>query len=69
MEVFKGYKVSVDLVDDALIFCKPYRYSEVERKLIKARFKELFDAQLVEFSNREYASASVMLSKKDIFGT
>ena len=64
----KGQEVWIDLMDDAPIFCKPYKYSEAKRKLIKTRTKELFDAQLVEFSNGEYASTTVMLSKKDIFG-
>ena len=40
----KGQKVRIDLINDAPIFCKSYRYSEAERELIKTRTKELFDA-------------------------
>ena len=64
----KGQEVRIDMIDDGPIFHKPYRYGEVERELIKTRTKELFDAQLVEFSNGGYALATVMPSKKDIFG-
>ena len=68
LRTLKGQEVRIDFIDDAFIFRKPYRYSEAERELIKIHTKELFDAQLVEFSNGEYASAIVMPSKKHIFG-
>ena len=66
--VLKGEEVRIDLTDDAPIFRKPYRHSDAEKKLIQARTKELWDAGLIELSNGEYASATVMPSKKDIYG-
>jgi hypothetical protein len=58
------------LTDDAPIYRKPYKRSEVEYKMIQARTIELLGAGLVELasSDCEYASATVMPSKKDIYG-
>ena len=36
-------------MNDASIFCKPYKYNEANRELIKALTKELFGAQIIEF--------------------
>jgi hypothetical protein len=68
--VLKGQEVRINLTDDAPIYRKPYKRSEVERKIIQARTTELLDAGLVELapSDYEYASAIVMPSKKDIYG-
>jgi hypothetical protein len=59
----------INLIDDAPIYCKSYKYSDVERKIIQARTKELVEAGLVELAppDCEYASATVMPSK-DIYG-
>jgi hypothetical protein len=58
------------LTDDAPIYRKPYKYSEAERKMIQARTSELLEAGLVELASPdyEYASTTVMPSKKDIYG-
>jgi hypothetical protein len=66
----KGQEVRINLTDDAPIYCKPYKYSDVERKMIQARTKELVEVGLVELAppDSEYASATVMPSKKDIYG-
>ena len=40
----KGQEVRIDLMDDAPIFRKLYKYSEAEREFIKIHTKELFDA-------------------------
>jgi hypothetical protein len=68
--VLKGQEVRINLTDDAPIYYKPYKRSKVERKMIQARTIELFGAGLVELasSNCKYASATVMPSKKDIYG-
>lgn len=68
--VLKGQEVRINLTGDAPIYCKPCKYSEVERMMIQDRTKELLEAELVELapSDCEYASATVMPSKKDIFG-
>lgn len=44
LKVLKEQEVRIDLVDDTLIFCKPYGYSEAKRELIEVCAKELFDA-------------------------
>jgi hypothetical protein len=58
------------LTDDAPIYRKLYKRSEVERKMIQARTAELLGAGLMELasSDCEYASAMVMPFKKDIYG-
>jgi hypothetical protein len=68
--VLKGHEVHINLTDDALIYRKPYKQSEVECKMIQAQTTELLGAGLVELtsSDCEYASATVMPSKKDIYG-
>jgi hypothetical protein len=66
----KGQEVCINLTDDAPIYRKPYKYSDAERKMIQARTAELVEARLVELAppDCEYASATVMPSKKDIYG-
>jgi hypothetical protein len=67
--VLKGQEVRINLTDDAPIYCKPYKYSDAEQKMIQARTAELGEARLVELAppDCEYASAIVMPSKKDIY--
>jgi hypothetical protein len=64
----KGPGIRIDLVVDAPIFRRPYRYSDMERALIQARCQDLLAAGLVEKSYGEYASATVMPAKKDVHG-
>jgi hypothetical protein len=68
--VLKGQEVHINLTDDAPIYYKPYKRSEMERKMIQTRTAELLGARLVELgsSDCEYAFATVMPSKKDIYG-
>ena len=63
-----GPGIQIQLTNDTPIFRRPYRYSDLERLLIHSRTTELWEAGLVELSNGEYASATVMPAKKDIFG-
>jgi hypothetical protein len=60
--------VRINLIDDAPIYRKPYKYSDAERKMIQARTAELVEAGLVELAppDCEYAPATVLPSKKDI---
>jgi hypothetical protein len=44
--------VRINLIDDVPIYHKPYKRSEVERKLIQARTAELLGAGLVELAQR-----------------
>jgi hypothetical protein len=64
----KGQEVKIGLKDDNLIFRRPYGLSEMERAFIQAQTTTLMDASLMELLRGEYASATVMLAKKDIFG-
>jgi hypothetical protein len=68
--ILKGQEVRINLTDDAPIYRKPYKYNDVERKMIQAHTKELVEARLVDLAppDCEYASATVMPSKKDIYG-
>jgi hypothetical protein len=68
--VLKGQEVRITLTDDAPIYHKPYKYSVAEGKMIQARTAELVEAGLVELAppDCEYALATVMPSKKDIYG-
>lgn len=53
--------------DDHPIFERPYKLSLYERIGVQAHCDEL-DTSLVELSIGDYVCATVMLSKKDIFG-
>jgi hypothetical protein len=68
--ILKGQEVRINLTDDAPIYRKPYKYSDMERKMIQPRTKELVEAGLVELAppDCEYASVTVMPTKKDIYG-
>jgi hypothetical protein len=70
LRVLKGQEMHINLTDDVPIYRKPYKYNDAERKMIQARTAELVEARLVELapSDCEYASATVMPSKKDIYG-
>jgi hypothetical protein len=67
--VLKGQEVRITLIDDAPIYRKLYKYSDTEQKMIQARTAELVKAGLVELAppDCEYALATVMPSKKDIY--
>jgi hypothetical protein len=67
--VLKGQEVRITLTDDASIYRKSYKYSDAERKMIQAHTAELVEAGLVELAppDYEYASATVMPSKEDIY--
>jgi hypothetical protein len=51
-----------------LIFCRPYRYNDMERDLIRNRTLDLLEVGLMELLHGEYASTTVMLAKKDVHG-
>jgi len=66
--VFIGPGIRIELVNDTPIFQRPYKYSEMERDLIRSRTLDLLEAGLVELSHGEYASATIMLVKNDVHG-
>jgi hypothetical protein len=70
LRVLKGQEVRINLTNDAPIYHKLYKRNEVEHKMIQAWTAELRGAGLVELASLdyEYASATVMPSKKDIYG-
>jgi len=63
-----GPSIRIELASDRSIFYRPYRYSDMERDLIRSRTLDLLEAGLVELSHGEYASATVMPAKKDVHG-
>jgi hypothetical protein len=63
-----GPGIRIKLTSDMPIFCHPYKYSDMERDLIWSRTFDLLEAKLVELLHGEYASAIVMLAKKDVHG-
>ncbi|OAE29990.1 hypothetical protein AXG93_669s1400 [Marchantia polymorpha subsp. ruderalis] len=63
-----GPGIRIELASDTPIFRRPYRYSEMERDLIRNRSFDILDAGLVELLHGEYALASVMPVKKDVHG-
>jgi hypothetical protein len=63
-----GPGIRIELASDMPIFCRPYKYSDMERDLIRSRTLDLLEARLVELSHGEYASATVMPAKKDVHG-
>jgi hypothetical protein len=63
-----GPGIQIGLVNDTPIFRHPYRYSDMEKDLIRSRTLDLLEAGLVELSHGEYASATIMPAKKDVHG-
>jgi hypothetical protein len=63
-----GLGIQIELASDTPIFCRPYRYNDMERDLIRSRTLDLLEAGLVELSHGEYASTIVMPAKKDVHG-
>jgi hypothetical protein len=66
--VLIGPSIRIQLANDTLIFCHPYRYSDMEKELIRNWTLDLLEAGLVELLHGEYASATIMLAKKDVHG-
>jgi len=54
------------LANDRPIFRRPYRYSDMERDLIRSRTLDLLEVGLVELLHGEYTSATVMPANKDV---
>jgi hypothetical protein len=63
-----GLGIRIELASDTPIFHHPYRYSDMERDLIRSRTLDLLEAGLMELSHGEYASTIVMPAKKDVHG-
>ena len=68
LEGYRGKPIHIQLEDDHPIFRRPYKLSFSEKVGVQTRCQELLAASLIELSNGEYACATVMPSKKDIFG-
>ena len=68
LEGYTGKPIHIQLEDDHPIFRRPYKLSLSEKVGVQTRCEELLAASLIELSSGEYACATVMPSKKDIFG-
>ncbi|CAM6113823.1 unnamed protein product [Calypogeia fissa] len=64
----KGPGIRIELASKTSIFRRPYRYSDMERDLIRSKTMDLLQAGLVKISHGEYASTTVIPVKKDIHG-
>lgn len=63
---FFGPRIQIDVNDDTSIFCRAYKYSDMERDLIQCRVMNFLETGLMELSHEEYASATVEPMKKDV---
>jgi len=61
-----GPSLRIQLANDRPIFHRPYRYSDMERDLIRSRTLDLLEVGLVELLHGEYTSATVMPTNKDV---
>ena len=68
LESYKKKPIHIQLEDDHFIFQRPYRLSVYERIGVQAHCQELLVARLINLSNGEYVCATVMSSKKNMFG-
>jgi len=66
--VLIGLGIRIELASDMPIFRRPYRYSDMERDLIRSQTLDLLEAGLVKLLHGEYAPAIVMPAKKDVHG-
>jgi hypothetical protein len=64
----KGHEVWIVLEDDNPLLRRPYRLNEMERALVQGQRAKLLDASLLELLKGDYASATMMPTKKYIFG-
>ncbi len=60
--------IRIELANDTPIFCRPYRYNDMERDLIRSRTLDLLEVRLVKLSHGEYASTTIIPAKKDVHG-
>jgi hypothetical protein len=59
---------STDLIDETPIYRKRHRLSKHEWELVDERCKELHEAGLIQPSSSDFATAIIMLAKKDSIG-
>jgi hypothetical protein len=69
LEVLKGQEVQMGLTNDSPIYCKPYKYSEMERKMIEARMKEQIYGDYCKILKHTKLDRYGMTIRKEIFGT
>jgi hypothetical protein len=64
----KTMQFSIDLIDETPIYQRRHRLSKHEWELLDERCKEFHEVGLIQPSNSYFATAIVMLAKKDSFG-
>jgi hypothetical protein len=57
---------SIDLIDETPIYRRRHKLSKHEWELVDERFKELHEAGLIQPSSFDFATATIMLAKKDL---
>ena len=68
LEGYKRKPIHIQLEDDHPILRRSYRLSISERIGVQACCRKLLAARLIQLSNGEFVCATVMPSKKNIFG-
>ncbi len=68
LDALIGLGIRIKLANDTPIFRCPYRYSDMERDLIRSWTLDLLEVGLVELSHGEYASTTIISTKKDVHG-
>jgi len=59
---------SIDLTNETPVYCRRYRLSKHEWELVDEKCKELHEASLIQPSSFDFATAIIMLAKKDSVG-
>lgn len=58
-------KMHIQTTSKQPVYCKPYRLSHVESKIVNGKVQELLDAGIIRESMSEYASPVVLVKKKN----
>lgn len=61
------HSIQMEFASGTPIFCRPYRYNDITRNLIRSRKLHLVEVRLVELLHDEYASATVIPTKKYVY--
>jgi hypothetical protein len=62
----KTMQFSIDLIDETPIYWKRHRLSKHEWELVDERYKELHEARFIQPSSSDFATITIMPTKKDL---
>jgi hypothetical protein len=61
-------QLSIDLIDETHVYWRRHRLNKHEWELVDEKCKELHEAGLIEPSNSNFVTATIMLAKNDSAG-